>query len=68
MGSLMASSSGNCSSQEEIRINAENKIYRSADNDDNRIYATSTLTIGNRYVTIPVDLRIISYVQHRQCL
>jgi len=33
--------------------NAENKIYRSSDNDDNRFYATSTLVTGNRYVTIP---------------
>ena len=43
--------------------NAENKIYRSADNDDNRFYATSNLVIGNRYVTIPDDLRIIRYIQ-----
>ena len=43
--------------------NAENRIYREADNDDNRFYATSTLTIGNRYVTIPSDLRIIRYAQ-----
>ena len=43
--------------------NAENRIYRSADNDDNRFYATSTLTTGNRYVTIPSDLRIIRYAQ-----
>ena len=44
-------------------VNAENKIYREADSDDNRFYATSTLTTGNRYVTIPSDLRIIRYVQ-----
>ena len=43
--------------------NAENKIYRSSDNDDNRFYATSTLQTGNRYVTIPSDLRVIRYVQ-----
>ena len=43
--------------------NAENRIYRSADNDDNRFYATSTLTTGNRYVTIPADLRFIRYAQ-----
>ena len=43
--------------------NAENKIYREADNDDNRFYSTSNLTIGNRYVTIPADLRIIRYIQ-----
>ena len=43
--------------------NAENKIYRSADSDDNRFYATSNLVVGNRYVTIPDDLRIIRYIQ-----
>ena len=43
--------------------NAENKIYREADNDDNRAYDTSNLVIGNRYVTIPSDLRIIRYIQ-----
>ncbi len=44
-------------------VNAENKIYRSADNDDNRFYDTSNLVIGNRYVTIPSDLRTIRYIQ-----
>ena len=29
--------------------NAENRIYRSADNDDNRFYATSNLVIGKIY-------------------
>jgi hypothetical protein len=43
--------------------NAENKIYRDADSDDNRFYATSNLVSGNRYVTIPSDLRFIRYVQ-----
>ena len=43
--------------------NAENRIYREADSDDNRFYATSTLSSGNRFVTIPSDLRIIRYVQ-----
>ena len=43
--------------------NAENRIYREADSDDNRFYATSTLVAGNRYVTIPSDLRSIRYVQ-----
>ena len=43
--------------------NAENRIYRDADSDDNRFYATSTLVTGNRYVTIPTDLRSIRYVQ-----
>ena len=43
--------------------NAENRIYRESYSDDNRFYATSTLISGNRYVTIPSDLRIIRYVQ-----
>ena len=43
--------------------NAENKIYREVDVDDNRFYATSNLATGSRYVTIPSDLRIIRYVQ-----
>jgi hypothetical protein len=43
--------------------NAENRIYRDADSDDNRFYATSDLATGNRYVTIPSDLRFIRYVQ-----
>jgi hypothetical protein len=43
--------------------NAENRIYREVDSDDNRFYATSNLLSGNRYVTIPSDLRIIRYVQ-----
>ena len=44
-------------------VNAENKIYREVDSDDNRFYATSTLITGNRYVTIPADLRVIRYIQ-----
>jgi hypothetical protein len=43
--------------------NAENKIYREADSDYNRFYATSALVNGNRYVTIPTDLRTIRYAQ-----
>jgi len=43
--------------------NAENKIYREVDSDQDRFYATSNLIIGNRYVTIPSDLRLIRYVQ-----
>jgi len=43
--------------------NAENRIYRDVDSDDNRFYATSNLQTGNRYVTIPSDLRFIGYVQ-----
>jgi hypothetical protein len=48
---------------ETIIKNTENKIYREADSDDNRFYATSSLVTGNRYVTIPSDLRFIRYVQ-----
>ena len=43
--------------------NAENRIYRESDADDNRFYATSNLQSGNRYVTIPSDLRFIRYFQ-----
>jgi hypothetical protein len=43
--------------------NAENRIYREVDSDDNRFYATSNLQSGNRYVSIPTDLRSIRYVQ-----
>ena len=43
--------------------NAENRIYRSVDADLERHYATSTMVIGNRYVTIPSDLRTVRYIQ-----
>ena len=43
--------------------NAENKIYRAIDTDQSVFYATSNLIIGNRYVTIPADLRFIRYAQ-----
>ena len=43
--------------------NAENRIYRDSDSDDNRFYSTSNLVIGNRYVTVPSDLRFIRYIQ-----
>ena len=43
--------------------NAENKILRSIDTDQNVYYATSNLVIGNRYVTIPGDMRAIRYAQ-----
>ncbi len=39
--------------------NAENRIYRESDSDDNRFYATSNLQSSSRYVTIPSDLRSI---------
>jgi hypothetical protein len=42
--------------------NAENDIYRSADSDEERFYATSNLTANNRYVSIPSDLRFIRYI------
>jgi|TARA_R110000823_G_scaffold306826_1_gene429328 hypothetical protein len=44
-------------------VNAENKIYRAIDTDQSAFYATSSLVVGNRYVTIPSDLRAIRYVQ-----
>ena len=43
--------------------NAENRIYRAVDADLERHYATSTMVIGNRYVTIPGDLRTVRYIQ-----
>ena len=44
-------------------VNAENIIYRAFDADLERFYATSNCIIGNRYVSIPADLRVIRYVQ-----
>ena len=44
-------------------INAENRIYRAVDADLERSYATSTMIIGNRYVSIPSYLRVIRYIQ-----
>tara|TARA_R100001369_G_scaffold40457_2_gene66478 strand:+ start:618 stop:1343 length:726 start_codon:yes stop_codon:yes gene_type:complete len=46
-----------------IIINAENKIYREVDTDSDRFYATSSLIVGNKFVTIPLDLRFIRSVQ-----
>ena len=43
--------------------NTENQILRAVPTDQNAHYATSTLIVGNRYVTIPADLRSINYVQ-----
>ena len=43
--------------------NAENKIAREIDTDQNVFYATSNAIVGNRYVTIPENLRAIRYVQ-----
>jgi len=39
--------------------NAENRIYRDSDSDDNRFYATTKKQASNRYVTNPSDLRVI---------
>jgi len=46
-----------------IIVNAENSIYRQIDTDQSVFYATSQTIIGNRYVTIPADLRFIRYAQ-----
>ena len=46
-----------------IIVNSENKIYREIDTDQSVFYATSQTIIGNRYVTIPADLRFIRYAQ-----
>jgi hypothetical protein len=43
--------------------NSENSILRSVPTDQNAHYATSSMVAGNRYVTIPDDLRSINYVQ-----
>ena len=43
--------------------NAELKIHRAIDTDQSVFYATSNLIVGNRYVTIPADLRFIRYAQ-----
>ena len=43
--------------------NAELKIHRAIDTDQSVYYATSNLIVGNRYVTIPTDLRFIRYAQ-----
>jgi len=48
-----------------IIVNAENRIYREIDTDQNVFYATSNAIVGNRYVTIPDDLRAIRYVQFK---
>ena len=50
---------------ERIIKNAENKITRAIDTDQNVFYATSNAIVGNRYVTIPSDLRAIRYVQFK---
>ena len=48
---------------ERLIKNAEQTIFRAVDMDDERFYATSNCIIGNRYVSIPADCRVIRYVQ-----
>ena len=48
---------------ERLITNAEQTIFRAVDMDDERFYATSNCIIGNRYVSIPSDCRVIRYVQ-----
>ena len=48
---------------ERIIKNAEHTIFRAVDVDDERFYSTSNCIIGNRYVSIPADCRVIRYVQ-----
>jgi|TARA_R100001443_G_scaffold67337_1_gene76128 hypothetical protein len=43
--------------------NAENEIYREVDSDVSNFYATSNTVAGNKFITIPSDLRIIRYVE-----
>ena len=50
---------------ERIIKNAELKIHRAIDTDQSVFYATSNAIIGNRYVTIPDNLRAIRYVQFK---
>jgi hypothetical protein len=47
----------------QITKNTENRIYREIQIDGFRAYATSAMTTGNRYVTVPTNLRNIRYVQ-----
>ena len=39
--------------------------FKTIDTDQNVFYATSNAIVGNRYVTIPADLRAIRYVQFK---
>ena len=48
---------------DNIIKNTENGILRAVPTDQNANYATSNLISGNRYVTIPLDLRSINYAQ-----
>ena len=48
---------------ERIIKNAEHTIFRAVEVDDERFYSTSNCIIGNRYVSVPADCRVIRYVQ-----
>ena len=48
---------------ERIIKNAEHTIFRAVDVDDERFYSTSNCIIGNRYVSVPANCRVIRYVQ-----
>jgi len=43
--------------------NAENRIFREAQIDSYRKYATSNMVVGQRYISVPSNLRVIRYVQ-----
>ena len=47
----------------QITKNTENRIYREANIDAFRAYATAAMTSGNRYVSTPTSLRNIRYIQ-----
>ena len=48
---------------ERLIKNAEQTIFRAVDMDDERFYATSNCIVGNRYVSVPDNCRVIRYVQ-----
>ena len=48
---------------ERLIKNAEHTIFRAVDIDDERFYATSNCIVGNRYVSVPDNCRVIRYVQ-----
>lgn len=41
----------------------ENKLFREIQIDAFRQYATTSMTTGNRYISVPTGLRVIRYVQ-----
>ena len=48
---------------ERLIKNAEHTIFRAVEVDDERFYSTSNCIIGNRYVSVPANCRVIRYVQ-----